>query len=189
MATQPTPQPPVVPPAGDPNAQYGPVPTEQTTPYQQQPVNQQYFAQPQAAPVQYVVMAESLKGVKGWLLFFVVMFAFAGLSYVGTFFSAMNDLGVATNIIALVFAPVLAILSITSVVAISMEKAIGKWLAISTFGVAAVYSVVSTIVAFAVIGGSNVTTLLSGSIVMLLAQGLTALYFFVSKRVKETLIK
>ncbi len=53
MATQPTPQPPVVPPAGDPNAQYGPVPTEQTTPYQQQPVNQQYFAQPQAAPVQY----------------------------------------------------------------------------------------------------------------------------------------
>ena len=117
------------------------------------------------------------------------MFAFAGLSYVGTFFSAMNDLGVATNIIALVFAPVLAILSITSVVAISMEKAIGKWLAIGTFGVAAVYSVVSTIVAFAVIGGSNVTTLLSGIIVMLLAQGLTALYFFVSKRVKETLIK
>jgi hypothetical protein len=40
-----------------------------------------------------------------------------------------------------------------------------------------------------VIGGSNVTTLLSGIIVMLLAQGLTALYFFVSKRVKETLIK
>lgn len=189
MATQPTPQPPVVPPAGDPNAQYGPAPAEQATPYQQQPVNQQYFAQPQAAPVQYVVMAESLKGVKGWLLFFVVMFAFAGLSYVGTFFSAMNDLGVATNIITLVFAPVLAILSITSVVAISMEKAIGKWLAISTFGVAAVYSVVSTIVAFAVIGGSNVTTLLSGIIVMLLAQGLTALYFFVSKRVKETLIK
>ncbi len=35
MATQPTPQPPAVPPAGDPNAQYGPAPAEQATPYQQ----------------------------------------------------------------------------------------------------------------------------------------------------------
>ena len=56
--------------AADP--QYGPAPVEQNVPYEQQPVNQQYFAQPQAAPVQYVVMAQSLKGVKGWLAFFMV---------------------------------------------------------------------------------------------------------------------
>jgi hypothetical protein len=54
--------------AADP--QYGPAPAEQNIPYEQQPVNQQYFAQPQAAPVQYVVMAQSLKGVKGWLAFY-----------------------------------------------------------------------------------------------------------------------
>ena len=68
---------------------------------QQEQVSQQYFAQPQAAPVQYVVMAESLKGVKGWLMFFLVCFAIGGLSYTGMFFSAMTQLSRPENIIAL----------------------------------------------------------------------------------------
>ena len=46
---------------GAADQQYGPAPAEQNASYEQQPVNQQYFAQPQAAPVQYVVMAQSLK--------------------------------------------------------------------------------------------------------------------------------
>ena len=76
------------------------------TPEQQQTeVGQQYFAQPQAAPVQYVVMAPSLKGVKGWLLFFAVVLGLAGIGYIGMFFSAMTDLSSASNIIALVFTP------------------------------------------------------------------------------------
>ena len=70
--------------AADP--QYGPAPAEQNVPYEHQPVNQQYFAQPQAAPVQYVVMAQSLKGVKGWLAFFMVCLAIDGVCSVGLFF-------------------------------------------------------------------------------------------------------
>lgn len=188
MATNQTPQQPVIPPAGDPNAQYGPAPVDQNTQYQQQPVNQQYFAQPQAAPVQYVVMAESLKGVKGWLLFFTVCFGISGIAYVTAFFSAMNDLGSASNIVMLIFAPILAALSIAATVTISMEKVIGKWLAVTTFSVAALYGVISAIIGFATLGG-EVSGLISGIIVSLIAQGLTMMYFFTSRRVKETLIK
>ena len=50
--------------------------SEQTT---QEDANQQYFAQPSAAPVQYVVMANSLKGVKGWLAFLTVLMGFGGI--------------------------------------------------------------------------------------------------------------
>ena len=188
MATNPTPQQPVTPPAGDPNAQYGPAPVDQNTQYQQQPVNQQYFAQPQAAPVQYVVMAESLKGVKGWLLFFTVCFGLAGTAYVTAFFGAMNDLGNASNIVMLIFAPILAALSIAAAVTISMEKVVGKWLAVTTFGVAAIYGVISSIIGIATLVG-DVSMLMSGIIVSLIIQGLVMLYFFTSRRVKETLIK
>ena len=189
MATQPTPQPPVVPPAGDPNAQYGPAPAEQATPYQQQPVNQQYFAQPQAAPVQYVVMAESLKGVRGWLLFFTICFGFAGLVYIATFFSAMKDLGAADNIISLIFAPILAAISVAATVTIAMEKRIGKWLGAGVYAGSAIYSVFSSIIAFAKSGGDDTIGLFSGIIVGIASSSLFALYFFVSKRVKETLVK
>jgi len=75
------PQQPQYAPQPDPNAQYGPAPQPQNTPYEQQPVSQQYFAQPQAAPVQYVVMAESLKGVKGWLIFFDIFTCTSNLGY------------------------------------------------------------------------------------------------------------
>ena len=189
MATNQTPQQPVTPPAGDPNTQYGPAPVDPNTQYQQQPVNQQYFAQPQAAPVHYVVMAESLKGVKGWLLFFVICFGLAGLSYTASFFASMTDLGSATNIIMLIFSPILAALSIASAITISMEKVIGKWLAVSTYGVAALFGVISAIVSFAVIGNGSVPALISGIFVMLIADALIATYFFASRRVKETLIK
>ena len=162
-----------------------------TTPGQQQAATAQaYFAQPQAAPVQYVVMAESLKGVKGWLLFLTIMFGFAGLGYTGTFFSSMTDLSSATSVVGLIFAPILAILAIATVVFVAMEKKLGKWLAVGTLGVSALYSVIN-VVATAVAGTSGEETpLVVGSIMtILIAQGLLALYFFVSKRVKETLIK
>ena len=60
--------------------------SEQTT---QENTNQQYFAQPQAAPVQYVVMANSLKGVKGWLAFLTVLMGFGGIIYTLMFFGAV----------------------------------------------------------------------------------------------------
>ena len=187
---QPQQQVPQYAPQSDPNAQYGPAPQPQQTPYQQQPVNQQYFAQPQAAPVQYVVMTESLKGVKGWLLFFVICFGIAGLVYIGQFFTSMTDLGQASNIVALIFAPILAALAIAAVVTISMQKALGKWMAVSYLGLGALYGVVNVIITFATSGSSSssVPLLLSGIITGLVVHGLLILYFFVSKRVKETLV-
>lgn len=161
------------------------------TPEQQQTeVGQQYFAQPQAAPVQYVVMAPSLKGVKGWLLFFAVVLGLAGIGYIGMFFSAMTDLSSASNIIALVFTPFIAALAVASTVFIAMEKQLGKWLAVGTFGLGAIYAVINAIVAFAAgVGVATVPALLSTIIVGLIFQGFVILYFFASKRVKETLIK
>ncbi len=184
MATQP--QPPVTPPTEGADTQYGPAPVDQNTPYQQQPVNQQYFAQPQAAPVQYVVMAQSLKGVRGWLLFFTVSFAIAGLGYIGTFFASMGDDN--TNIVNLLFMPVLAGLSLAATVTIAMEKKIGKWLGIAVCATVAVHGAINTIVQSSA-SGETAPMIMSGIVAGIVSSGLMALYFFVSRRVKETLIK
>lgn len=165
--------------------------TTQENNNQQQEVSQQYFAQSQAAPVQYVVMAESLKGVKGWLMFFLVCFAIGGLSYTGMFFGAMMQLSRPEGIIALLFTPFLAALSIATVVYITMEKQLGKWLAVVTLAVSAVYNIINMVVRF-IAGQSeaeNIPTLLSTIVVSLILQGLIILYFFSSRRVKETLVK
>lgn len=170
---------------------YGPAPAAPATPYQQQPVNQQYFAQPQAAPVQYVVMAESLKGIKGWLLFFTICFALSGIAYITVFFTAMLDLSTASAIVNLIFAPLVAAASIASTVLIAMQKKIAKWVAIGTLGIYALFSTVNVIVQFAV-GASDAASsaplLISAILVSLVLYGLWMLYFVTSKRVKETLI-
>ena len=190
--TKPEDQQPVspAPQPSDPGVQYGPAPASEQTPYTQQPVNQQYFAQPQAAPVQYVVMAESLKGVKGWLLFFVICFALAGIGYISMFFAAMQDLSAASSIVTLVFAPVLATLYIATVVFVAMQKKLGKWLAIGSLGVGALYSVITSVAGYVTgsSNGSDAVGLIGGIVVGLVFQGLLVLYFFVSKRVKETLV-
>lgn len=171
-------------------ANFGPAPVDPNTPYQQQPVNQQYFAQPQAAPVQYVVMAESLKGVKGWLLFFTISFALVGVAYITAFFNSMLNLDGASAIITLIFAPVIAAAAITTTVLIAMQKKLGKWLAIGTIGFLALYILISNIVAFATDDSStsSAPVLISIIISNLVFDGLYMLYFFTSKRVKETLV-
>ncbi len=168
---------------------YGPEPVAPAAPYQQQPVNQQYFAQPQAAPVQYVVMTESMKGVKGWLLFFAICFALSGLTYIGYFFNAMQSLDNVSSIVMLIFAPLLAAAYITTTVFISMQKKLGKWLAIGSLGLGAVYGVISLVVNFASgLGSSNVSALLAAITIQLVVEGLLMLYFVTSRRVKETLV-
>lgn len=169
---------------------YGPAPVAPNTAYQQQPVNQQYFAQPQAAPVQYVVMAESLKGLKGWLLFFVICFALSGLGYITAFFTAMVDLSASGAILNLIFTPFLAAAAITTTVFIAMQKKLGKWLAIGTLGLFALYGVINSIVSFAsgLSTADSAPLLISGILTGLVLEGLLMLYFFTSKRVKETLV-
>lgn len=133
-------------------------------------------------------MAESLKGVRGWLLFFVICFGIAGLGYVTAFFASLTNLSGVEEVVDLLFSPILATLAIATTVTIAMEKRLGKWLAIAFFGVAALYSIVDSIATFAVRGG-EATMLVSTIIAGVVGTGLFSLYFFVSKRVKETLIK
>lgn len=175
---------------GSANPQYGPAPVSEQAPYQQQPVNQQYFAQPQAAPVQYVVMAQSLKGVRGWLLFFVICFGLAGIGYISAFFLAIADLSTANSIVSAIFSPILAVAFLGAAVLITMQKQLGRWLAAAALGIGALYSTITSIVNY-VTGASaddGVIELVSGIVIGLVLHGLLILYFFASKRVKETLV-
>ena len=184
------------PKAPKPNATqqlFGPAPAPAETLYEKQPVNQQYFAQPQAAPVQYVVMAPSLKGVKGWLAFFMVILAIDALIYVGVFFNSLLNLSVATSIISAVMAPIIVALSISAVVTINMQKKLGKRLAIATYLVTLLHSVINIIVTTVGAPGNgfdtttDIVNAISGLTSQVIVSGLLCLYFCVSKRVKETL--
>ncbi len=179
---------------------FGPAPVDPNTQYQQQPVNQQYFAQPQAAPVQYVVMAESLKGIKGWLLFFTIVFAIYGIVFITFFFGAMNNSAMdssamnnatqSNSVVALIFTPLLAAASITTTVFLAMEKKLAKWLAVGTLGLVALYNIINAIVNFtAGVSEASAPSLISGIVITMIFSGLLMLYFFVSRRVKETLVR
>lgn len=183
--------------ASKPNATqqlFGPAPAPAETPYEKQPVNQQYFAQPQAAPVQYVVMASSLKGVKGWLAFFMVILAIDALIYVGVFFNSLLNLSVATSVISTIMAPIIVALSISAVVTINMQKKLGKRLAIATYLVTLLHSVINIIVTNVGAPGNgfdtttDIVNAISGLTSQVIVSGLLCLYFCVSKRVKETLV-
>lgn len=168
---------------------FGPAPASAETPYEKQPVNQQYFAQPQAAPVQYVVMAPSLKGVKGWLAFFMVAFVIDALVSVSTFFGSLLDPSLPSAIISTIMAPIVTALAIAAVVMINMQKKLGKRLAIATLIASFLHTTMTTIInalsadsgTVAVIGVIGTTT------IQAIIGGLLCLYFCVSKRVKETL--
>lgn len=178
-------------PQPDPNAQYGPAPQPQDTPYQQQPVNQQYFAQPQAAPVQYVVMAESLKGIKGWLAFLTVLMGLGGILFTLVFFGSLLDISTAAGVVSVIFAPVVAILSIAAVILINLQKKIARYFSIASYMTGAAYLSVLQIVLSASEPSSdsnNVTTCIAVVALFLLTGAFMSLYFILSRRVKETLV-
>lgn len=190
MAKQETQQPQYA-PQPDPSAQYGPAPQPQDTPYQQQPVNQQYFAQPQAAPVQYVVMAESLKGIKGWLAFLTVLMGLGGILFTLVFFGSLLDISTAAGVVSVIFAPVVAILSIAAVILINLQKKIARYFSIASYMTGAAYLSVLQIVLSASEPSSdsnNVTTCIAVVALFLLTGALMSLYFILSRRVKETLV-
>jgi hypothetical protein len=190
MAKQETQQPQYA-PQPDPNAQYGPAPQPQDTPYQQQPVNQQYFAQPQAAPVQYVVMAESLKGIKGWLAFLTILMGLGGILFTLVFFGSLLDISTAAGVVSVIFAPVVAILSIAAVILINLQKKIARYFSIASYMTGAAYLSVLQIVLSASEPSSdsnNVTTCIAVVALFLLTGAFMSLYFILSRRVKETLV-
>lgn len=208
MSTKQQPQQPAQPqyaPQPDPNAQYGPAPQPTGTPYMQQPVNQQYFSQSQAAPVQYVVMAESLKGLKGWLLFFTVCFGLGAITNIAMFFAAMTKSPDALSIVTLIFSPFTAIAAIAAVVLISMNKRIGRWAAIGSIALNTLHGIVTYIIAFVnptvstTTDYASMTTtttetslgvpgLISSILVTIIVAVFISLYFVKSRRVQETLV-
>jgi hypothetical protein len=162
--------------------------SEQTT---QENANQQYFAQPSAAPVQYVVMANSLKGVKGWLAFLTVLMGFGGIIYTLMFFGAVLRLSSPEGAVSIIFAPIIAILSFTTVVLISLQKKVGRYLAIAAYMTSATYFTLLQIVIASMRKDSDaerIVGIIGGIFIYFIVAGLLSLYFVVSKRVKETLI-
>ncbi len=147
---------------------------------------------PQVAPapgqkVQYVVTQKSLSGVGGWLLFFVFVFAILGLAELSLFFTTLSD-GVkdAVGTMDVVFAPLLAAGFLTSVVLITMRKKIAVLAAYVTLAVTALYSTMSQLVSTE---EGGVAMKIGGVVVALVFYALLALYFYQSRRVKETLVK
>ena len=160
-----------------------PAPTPAPTPYEQQPVQQQYFAQPNAAPVQYVIATQSLKGLRGWLLFFTVISGLAALGYIGITITAFSNVS-ADTIAEVIFAPLLFLAATASVVLTALEMKIAKYTFIGFYAVAYLYQIIS-----AAVKGADATSLITSIMVGGLWVLFVSLYFITSKRVKETLVK
>lgn len=162
----------------------------QQTPYEQQPVQQQYFAQQQQQPVQYVVMAQSLKGVRGWLMFWQIIFVLMAIGSIMMFFGAISGSTSSdgNSVMQMIFSPLMAIGSIATVVLVALEKKLGRIAALVTVGVSGLYGILNSIVS-SNSSSDGPAMMVGGILVSLLLYGLWALYFVVSKRVKETLVK
>jgi hypothetical protein len=162
------------------------------TPTQAPAPQQPWGEQPPAKPsqVQYVVEKKSLEGLGGWLAFWMVVFAVAGLGYIGVFFSTLS-LGInnpETTLLA-IFSPIVAVCFIASVVTIAMRKKLGKWLSIISLGVVGVYNILNILIVPSQDVNDNTVAMKIGSAVTsLVFTGLFILYFIVSKRVKATLV-
>lgn len=162
-------------------------PNKQTAPQQTPP-------DPQVAPApnqktEYVITQKSLNGLGGWLLFFLVVFALMGIGEITTFFQLL-DSGVknTTDTIMVVFAPLLAISLLTSVVLMAMRK---KLALVAVYTAVALLALDSIMIQLVVTSGkgSSLALKISGAITSVIFCGLLALYFRQSRRVKETLVK
>ena len=171
----------------DPKTQ--PVVTEQPAAPVEQPVQQWQNQPPVNTQVQYVVQHQSVEGLGGWLMFWMVVFAITGVSYTASFFSTLGTgVGDAIGYVYLFFAPLMAIAYLASVVFIAMHKKLGRTLAISAIGLTALYAVISSIIDMVNNKNDNLGVAVGGLMTILIVSGLMALYFVVSKRVKATLI-
>ena len=136
-------------------------------------------------------MAESLKGIKGWLAFLTVLMGLGGILFTLVFFGSLLDISTAAGVVSVIFAPVVAILYIAAVILIKLQKKISRYLSIATYMTGAAYLSVLQIVLSASEPSSdsnNVTTCIAVVALFLLTGALMSLYFILSRRVKETLV-
>lgn len=167
-----------------------------TAPVEQQPVSQPAApAQPQFVPqqpqqVQYVVSQQSLEGVGGWLIFWIIVFILMGIGYIMAFFTGIEAGGSkATDILLMIFSPLLAIGAIGSATTIALRRKIGVWISVGTLGLAGLYTILSTVIAASQSKYTSMAITVGGVLASIVFSGAMILYFFASKRVKQTLTK
>jgi hypothetical protein len=142
--------------------------------------------------VQYVKMEKSLKGIGGWLLFFMICFSlgsFSTLSFmIYNFFAPVND---SVTLVNAIFAPLMFAVMLTTVVLAALQMKIAKITAISTYVLSAIFSIVLTLVRAAEtkIAGAGWAGIIVGILFVVIFSGLLCLYWILSRRVKETLTK
>lgn len=198
------------------NAAHLPEPDLAEPSQEKQLTSQQRPAQSQAIPAQPTATSSShLNGIAGWLAFFMVVLIVGALLFLGVFFNTLTKVNkpqflpsdllfpFADNVLPIsddessymvsaIMAPVVAALAIAAVVAISQRKRLGKYLAITTYISYFIHQVLYVV--FSVVSKSyyvkpiDITiSIVSFVIIIATIAGLLCLYFFTSRRVKETL--
>lgn len=169
------------------NTQNQPEPQVTQQPEQVQP------PQPQVVQ-QYVVQEKSLQGIGGALVFWMIVFALYAVGSITMFTNALVSSAddTATKVVTLLFTPFLATAFIAAVIMIALQKKVAVLVTFAALGLAAVYGTINSITTFA--GGNQdsneaIPTLVAGILISYIVLGLVALYFIVSKRVKQTLVK
>lgn len=189
-------------------------PQEKQLTSQQRPAQSQAIpAQPTATS------SSHLNGIAGWLAFFMFVLIVSALLFLGVFFNTLTKVNKpqflpsgllfpfadnvlpihyfeSSYIVSAIMAPVVAALAIAAVVAISQRKRLGKQLAIAAYISYFVHQVLCVYVTFSAVDHSYhaesiaiTISIVSFVIIIATIAGLLCLYFFTSRRVKETLVE
>jgi len=161
-------------------------------------------------PVRYVVAQPSLNGVSGILIFWIVVFAFSGLGMISSFFLTVFDseaISLPTGVITAIFSPLLAGALFTTVVLIALRKKLAVLASFATVCAMSLFTIIISITSVAILSNridqylyflydldtaNTYKQAATGEALTLVATalifaGLVSLYFFTSKRVKQTL--
>ena len=168
-------------------------PEQPAAPAEQPAAAAPQFAAPQAQPqqqVQYIVSQRSLEGIGGWLIFWIVVFILGGIGHITAFFSGIEaGSSEAGDIVMMIFSPLLAVGYIGSATTIALRKKIGVWVSAGSLGLTGLYSLINIIVTASQERSTSIAITVGGILVSLVIFGAMALYFFTSKRVKQTLTR
>jgi hypothetical protein len=160
------------------------------------------------------IPATGERGVKGWLVFWLIAFGLATLWSLGWFFGVLATLvdgdGSAESIVTLCITPFIAASAITAIVMILTEKKLGRLFAQLTLLLAALWATILIIVGLATycsgyepstlygswytyhqcsVSGGQVVMGIGGILISWLAAVMMSLYFTFNSRVKNTLVK
>ena len=153
-------------------------PQPEQAPQMQQPTTPDTQSFQDTPKVQYVVAQKSLEGIGGWLAFFLVIFGLNAIYYLAQTFQ--TPAGVHTFTGPILFAAYLA-----STVLIAMRKKTALWAVYATLALSFIVGIINIVTDK---NAPEASELIGGILVSLVAHGLLGLYFYVSKRVKATLV-